>query len=48
MRKMKFAILFILLIFTGCGTFSKDMNFEINKPIKITKADQTSSLATIN
>ena len=40
MNKMIAIALLNLLILTGCTSFSQEMNFEINKPINLTKSKQ--------
>lgn len=40
MNKIIPMTLLSLLIFTGCTSFSQEMNFEINKPINLTKSKQ--------
>ncbi len=48
MKKIISTALLSLLIFTGCGTLTKEIHVEMNKPIKITEPKQTVVLVTAN
>jgi len=46
LKKSILITLLSLLIFTGCGTLTKEIHVEMNKPIKITKPSKIVALVT--